>query len=153
MGAQRGIWVRLVACVVAAALLGACARLSDSHGYVPDDSLLAEVKVGLDTKETVERLLGRPGTLGLVDERGWYYVHSDYERFLWRAPKEVHREVVAVSFNAKGQVSNVERFGLEKGEVVVLSRRVTTGNTQGVGLLAQLLRNLGTFDAGSLLKQ
>jgi len=140
MGAQRGIWVRLVACVVAAALLGACARLSDSHGYVPDDSLLAEVKVGLDTKETVERLLGRPGTLGLVDERGWYYVHSDYERFLWRAPKEVHREVVAVSFNAKG-------------EVVVLSRRVTTGNTQGVGLLAQLLRNLGTFDAGSLLKQ
>ena len=51
--------------------LAACSRLEDSHGYVPDDALLAQVEVGVDTKDTVARILGRPGTAGIIDERGW----------------------------------------------------------------------------------
>ena len=70
------------------AVLAACARLEDSHGYVPDQALLDQVQLGVDTKQTTARLLGRPGTEGIVDDQGWYYVKSDYERFLWRAPKE-----------------------------------------------------------------
>mgnify|MGYP000606219618 CR=1 FL=1 len=77
---------------------------------------------------------------------------SDYERFLWRAPVEVNREVVAVSFSESGIVENVERFGLEEGRVVALSRRVTTSNTRGIGFLRQLFSNLGTFNAGDFLQ-
>lgn len=133
-------------------LAGCAARLNDSHGYVPDDALLNEVKLGVDTKDTVGRLLGRPSTEGIIDDRGWYYVKSDYERFLWRAPVETDREVVAVSFSESGTVQNVERFGLEQGRVVALSRRVTTSNTQGIGFLRQLFSNLGTFNAGDFLE-
>lgn len=128
-----------------------CATLEDSHGYVPDDQLLQEVEVGLDTQETVGRILGRPGTTGIVDETGWFYVESDYERFLWRAPVEVDREVVAVSFTEDGVVSNIEKFGLEDGQVVVLSRRVTDSNTQGIGFLRQLFSNFGNLRADQFL--
>lgn len=137
--------------LVALIVLAACSRLEDSHGYVPDEALLSQVQVGVDTKDTVDRLLGRPSTLGIVDDRGWYYVRSDYERFLWRAPEEVNREVVAVSFSEKNVVENVERFGLEDGRVVALSRRVTTSNTRGVSFLRQLFSNIGTFNAGDFL--
>ena len=113
---KLGRWSAALAFVA----LSACATLSDSHGYVPDESLLAEIEVGLDTKDTAARILGRPGTSGIVDDRGWYYVKSDYERFLWRAPVEVNREVVAVSFAENGQVENIERFGLADGQVVAL---------------------------------
>lgn len=136
--------------VLALVALSACATLRDSHGYVPDEALLAQVEVGRDTKETVARILGRPGTAGIVDDRGWYYVKSSYERFLWRAPVEVDREVVAVSFAENGQVENLERFGLEDGQVVALTRRVTTSNTRGIGLLRQLFANLGNFGSGLL---
>lgn len=129
-------------------LLAGCSTLSDSHGYVPDEELLSGVKVGFDTKDTVSRILGQPGTEGIVDELGWYYVKSDYERFLWRAPKEVDREVVSVTFGKDGVVQNIERFGLENGQVVALNRRVTTSNTQGVGFLRQLFSNIGNFSAG-----
>ena len=144
--------VRAAVCVFALFAATACTRLEDSHGYVPSDDLLDEVVVGVDTKETAGRILGRPGTAGLVDDRGWYYVKSDYERFLWRAPVEVNREVVAVSFAENGQVENIERFGLEDGQVVALSRRVTTSNTRGIGFLRQLFSNLGTFAAGDFLE-
>lgn len=143
--------MRTVIGMLALGLLAACARLEDSHGYVPDEALLAEVQVGVDTKETAARILGQPGTSGILDDRGWYYVKSDYERFLWRAPKEVNRQVVAVSFTENGVVENVERFGLEDGQVVVLSRRVTTSNTRGIGFLRQLFSNFGNIAAGSFL--
>lgn len=150
MGFFRGLIV-----VLGLGLLAGCgaSKLKDAHGYVPEEALLAEVRVGRDTKETVARLLGRPGTQGIIDDRGWYYVKSDYERFLWREPVEVDREVVAVSFNETGVVENVERFGLEEGRVVALNRRVTTSNTRGIGFLRQLFSNIGTFDAGQFLDE
>jgi len=142
--------------VVACALIvlaAACARLDDRHGYVPEPSTLSGVVVGLDTKETIGSTLGQPGTRGIVDDLGWYYVRSDYERFLWRAPVEVDRQVVAITFNGAGVVQNIERFGLEEGQVVALSRRVTDANTQGISLLRQLFGNLGTFDASTFFDE
>jgi len=139
-------------CILALSACGA-KTLKDSHGYIPENTLLNEVRVGTDTKDTVARLLGRPGTRGVLDDRGWYYVKSDYERFLWRAPVEVDREVVAVSFTETGVVENVERFGLEDGRVVALSRRVTTANTRGVSFLRQLFSNFGSLDAGGFLEE
>lgn len=133
--------------------VSACARLSDSHGYVPEPSAMEEIVVGRDTKDTVGLILGRPGTRGLVDDRGWYYVRSDYERFLWRAPVEVNREVLAISFDDAGVVENIERFGLEDGQVVVLSRRVTTPNTRGIGFLRQLFSNIGNFNAADFFEE
>jgi outer membrane protein assembly factor BamE (lipoprotein component of BamABCDE complex) len=50
----------------------------------------------------------------MADE-GWYYVRSTYEDGTYRAQREVDREVVAVSFDDEGVVTNVERFGLEDG--------------------------------------
>ena len=143
--------IRRVALALAVlSIAAACARLSDSHGYIPEEAALDEIVVGQDTTATAALILGRPGTNGIVDERGWYYVRSEYERFLWRAPIEVNRQVVAVSFDDAGVIENVEEFGLEEGQVVALSRRVTTSNTQGVGFLRQLFSNLGNFDAGQL---
>ena len=151
---RMGYMLRAAVLLASLFVLSACAaKLNDSHGYVPDDALLAEVKIGVDTKETVGRLLGRPGTEGIIDDLGWYYVKSDYETFLWRAPVETDREVVAVSFSESGIVENVERFGLEQGRVVVLSRRVTTSNTRGIGFLRQLFSNLGSFNPGDFLEE
>ncbi|MCB1399310.1 MAG: outer membrane protein assembly factor BamE, partial [Rhodobacteraceae bacterium] len=61
------------------------------------------------------------------------------------------RQVVAVSFTEAGLVSNVERFGLQDGQVVVLSRRVTESNIRSLGLVRQLMGSLGRVSAGQLL--
>ena len=134
-------------------LVAACARLQDDHGYVPEASALQSIVVGRDTKPIVSLTLGQPGTRGIVDDLGWYYVRSEFERFLWRAPVEVDRQVVAITFDEAGVVQNVERFGLEEGRVVALNRRVTDANTQGIGFLRQLFGNIGNFDAAALLSE
>ncbi|MEM9972345.1 MAG: outer membrane protein assembly factor BamE [Pseudomonadota bacterium] len=150
MKLRRGL-AKSVLISAAAVAITACSPLADGHGYVPEQSALDDVRIGQDTQETVALLVGRPSTQGIVDETGWYYVRSDYERVLWRAPVEVDRQVVTISFADNGTVSNIERFGLEEGRVVRLSRRVTDGNTAGIGFLQQLFSNIGNFDAGNFL--
>ncbi|MBT8459419.1 MAG: outer membrane protein assembly factor BamE [Boseongicola sp.] len=140
----------IIVCALVVAVT-ACARLDDDHGYVPEPSALESIAVGRDTKSIVNLTLGQPGTRGIVDDLGWYYVRSEYERFLWRAPVEVERQVVAITFDEAGVVQNIERFGLEEGRVVALNRRVTDSNTQGIGFLRQLFGNFGQFDPAPLI--
>ncbi len=153
MKVSRGTVLGAGAQVFALVLMSACSSLEDSHGYVPEAGLVEDVQVGVDTKETAARILGRPGAEGIVDDSGWYYVKSDYESRLWRAPVEVNREVLAVSFTEDDVVENVERFGLEDGRVVALERRVTDSNTQGISFLRQLFSNFGNFDPAALFNE
>ena len=132
--------------------LVACGDTVRSHGFVPTDDQLEAVVVGRDTRTTVDTILGNPGSTGVMADDGWFYVRSTFEDGTYRALREVDREVVAVSFDEAGVVTNIERFGLEDGNVVLLSRRVTDDNTAGVGFLRQLFGNLGRIDPAQFLQ-
>jgi outer membrane protein assembly factor BamE (lipoprotein component of BamABCDE complex) len=132
--------------------LAACTPIYRNHGYVPPDADLAQVVPGQTTMEDLPALIGRPSAQGLLTGSGWYYVGSRWRRLGPAAPQEISREVVAVSFAPDGLVSNVERFGLERGRVVTLSRRVTDGSVTEISLIGQLLGNLGNVQAGEFIE-
>lgn len=129
----------------------ACSPVPRFHGYAPDDAMLAEIEVGRDTRETVAERIGRPGITGVMEDSAWFYVQSDWLHEGWRAPVEIDRQVVAISFDAGGRVSNIERFGQQDGEVVALSRRVTDSGPSSASVLRQILSNFGRFNPGALL--
>lgn len=133
-------------------VVAACSPVFRNHGYVPSDDELAQIEVGKDTRETLAPLIGRPSAAALLNDQGWYYVQSRWKHSGARPPKEIDRQVVAISFDEKGVVENVERFGLEGGKVVALSRRVTTSNIKGVSFLRQLLGSLGNFRSGQAIQ-
>ncbi|WP_299362552.1 outer membrane protein assembly factor BamE [uncultured Paracoccus sp.] len=139
--------------VPASAVLAGCTPIYRNHGYVPSDDELVQVVVGQTTRDDLEGLIGRPSAQGVLTGSGWYYVGSRWEHYGARAPREIRREVVAISFDPSGLVANVERFGLERGRVVTLSRRVTDTGVQGSNLIGQLLRNIGQFDPGGFIDQ
>lgn len=148
-------WGRLVALALAgifALSLAGCAAVYRNHGYVPSEEELGLVEVGKDTRDSVAVTLGRPSAQGLLNDVGWFYVQSRWKHFGALPPQEIDRQVVAITFTEEGVVENVERFGLEKGQVVALSRRVTDSNIKGIGFLRQLLGSLGTLRADQILK-
>lgn len=143
----------LILAFVAFAGLSACAPIYRNHGYVPPDLDLAQVAVGQTTAEDLPALIGRPSAQGLLTGSGWYYVGSRWRHYGPMRPQEVERQVVAISFAPNGTVSNIERFGLERGRVVTLSRRVTEGSVTEISLIGQLLGNLGNFQAADFLDE
>lgn len=131
------------------AFLAGCTTLVDNSGYAPTDLQLQEVQVGQDTRETVAQKVGAPPLDDMRRDGVWYYVSSRQETWAWRAPQEVRREVVAIRFTEGGSVSNIERFGLEAGQVVTLSRRVTNPAVPDIGFLRGLFSNTTLAPAGA----
>lgn len=131
--------------------VAACSATFEDHGYVPTDSDLDEIIVGVDSRESVAQTVGRPTSTGVLATGGWYYTQSRWRNFAYKAPKVIDRQVVAISFTDDGIVENIERFTLADGRVVPLSRRVTDSNIKGISFIGQLLGNLGNFSAGQIL--
>lgn len=147
-----GVATKGAVMLLGAMALSACVAQVRNHGYLPSDEELTQIVVGRDTKDTVRDVVGTPQAQGLLAASGWYYVRSEFQHLGAFEPKEISREVLAISFNDAGVVTNVERFGLEQGRVIALSRRVTTANVQGTTFLTQLFGNLGRVSADQLIQ-
>ncbi len=128
----------------------ACAPIYRNHGYMPEQLELDAIQIGA-SREEVATAIGRPSASGLLNDVGWFYVQSRWEHKGGRSPVEIDRQVVSISFSEAGNVTNIERFGLERGRVVALSRRVTETNIKGMGFLRQLFGSIGRLRADQLV--
>ena len=120
----------LVLALGAALLAAGCTAIYRNHGYVPTEEDLAQVAVGKSTRDDVATAIGRPSSTGVLEGSAWYYVGSRWKYYGGRAPQEIDRQVLVVSFSSKGVVENVER----------------------IGLVRELLGSIGKVSAGNLLK-
>ncbi|WP_146589198.1 outer membrane protein assembly factor BamE [Puniceibacterium confluentis] len=135
----------------AVAALSACTAQYRSHGYVPLEEDLQQIVVGVDTRASVEDLVGVPTISGVSSDSGYYYIRSNVRHFAYRAPEEISRDVLAISFDPAGVVSNIERFGLADGNVVPISSRVTQSSSGDISFIRKLFGNLGRVSAEDFL--
>lgn len=127
--------------------LTACAATFTNHGYVPPPELLTEIDVGT-SREQVSEIAGVPGTGGVMRDEAWFYTQYRVRNFTYNAPEVIERDIVAISFSEAGRVTNIERFGLEDGQIVELSRRVTESSVRDVSFLRSILANFGQISLG-----
>lgn len=126
--------------------LAACSPQFSNHGYIPPPEDLALIEVGTDTRDSVAEKIGVPTSAGVLNDSGYYYVRMRTRSIGPMRPQEIDRQVLAISFTETGVVQNVERFGLERGQVVPLERRVTDASVGDNTFLRQLLGNIGRFN-------
>lgn len=142
MGRIKHLGAGMIA-ALALVLVTACSPIVRNHGYIPSEEDLTLLTPGVDTRETVAASVGAPSAGGVVSDGDYYYVRSRWETRGPFAPKEVDRQVLAISFDDSGVLENIERFTLEDGRVIALSRRVTDTTIRNVSFLRQLLGNIG----------
>ncbi len=138
--------------VVVLMLAAACTEQFRNHGYVPSDAELAEITVGVDSRETVRNTIGAPSSGSVLEGGDYYYVRSRVRHYAFREPEVVDRQVVAVSFTTSGTVANIERFDLSNGQIIPLSRRVTTTTVSNRSFLRQLLSSIGRISSGQAVE-
>jgi len=126
--------------------LTACSATYRNHGYAPPEEDLQQLVVGVDTRSTVDDVVGPPSVGGVLGDGNYYYVRKKVREYGMFRPEIVEREVLAISFDDTDAIANIERFGLEDGNVVPLSRRVTDSSVVDNGFLRQLLSNIGNIN-------
>ena len=127
-----------------------CTATYQNHGYAPSDEDVANLIVGVDSRATVDDVIGPPSASGVLSGGDYYYIRSRIRTFGMFKPEVVERQVLAISFDDADTVANIERFSLADGNIVPLSRRVTDSSVLNNGLLRQLLGNIGNFDPQNL---
>jgi outer membrane protein assembly factor BamE (lipoprotein component of BamABCDE complex) len=145
----RGAELALFFC----AALAGCAPTVQVHGYMPPQADIARIRPGFDDAGSVEEILGRPSSSGVLRDSAWYYVQSTVESFTWHAPRVVDREVLAVQFDQNSVVRGVARYGLEDGRIINLTTRTTETGGREMGVLEQLFGNLLNLDAEQFQEQ
>jgi outer membrane protein assembly factor BamE (lipoprotein component of BamABCDE complex) len=105
--------LKLMVLAAAAASLAACASVNVHKGAVIDSTLASGIQPGVDNKDSVERLLGRPTFTGEFTPNEWYYVARDTRQIAFRNPRATNVNVLHISFDQKGNVTAINRTGKE----------------------------------------
>lgn len=141
---NRGL-VRLSAAALVLSAAAACAPTESYNGFRPEraDTAIADPQPGVDTRATIQQRFGTPSTTAVFDQNAWYYVDSVQQRIAFYDPRITERHVMVVRFNGD-TVASVEKFGLERGHVISYDSHTTPTRGRELGVLEQLLGNVGS---------
>jgi outer membrane protein assembly factor BamE (lipoprotein component of BamABCDE complex) len=138
------------AMVGAAMLLTGCAQMRSHKGVVIDPQLASSVQPGVDNKDSVEKLLGRPSFTGEFTPNDWYYVSRDVNQVAFRNPRVTKQTVLIVRFDQKGNVASVDRTGKELVMNISPNHRSTPTLGRKRSFFEELFGNIGQVGAPGL---
>jgi outer membrane protein assembly factor BamE (lipoprotein component of BamABCDE complex) len=148
---RRATFAVLCAAALATAGLSACSPITSYSGFQAIDSDPKDVKVGTDTKSTVQAKLGSPSVKSTFDPNVWFYVNQIKERVAFRRPRVTSRNVTAIQFDKDSElVLKVNVYTLKDGKVIAYNNRETPTRGREMTILEQLLGSVGR---GTVLPQ
>lgn len=132
------------------ALASGCTSIRDHRGYIIDQTLVDSVQPGIDNRDSVEKTLGRPTFASQFGAKDWYYISQTVKTPPFRKPQTSEQTVLRVSFDQAGNVTAIDRRGME--QVARLSPNGDKTETLGRdrSLLEDLFGNIGSVGAGGM---
>lgn len=139
--------IKFAALGLAFTAVGACTTIKDQNGYIQDEEMISYVSPGVDNKESVATMLGRPSLTSTFDDNTWYYVTQLTQQIAFLTPEAIAHQVMAVSFDEKGNVAELNYY--DKSDIVDVSLSGDATPTRGreLGFLEQLFGNIGQVGA------
>jgi outer membrane protein assembly factor BamE (lipoprotein component of BamABCDE complex) len=138
-----------MATISAAVLLTGCAQMRAHKGAVMDPQLAGSIQAGVDNKDSVQKLLGRPTFVGQFTPNDWYYVSRDTTQLAFRNPRVTKENVMIVRFDQKGNVASIQHTGRE----LVMNVKPYGKQTPTLGrkrsFFEELFGNIGSVGAGA----
>lgn len=136
----------LVGVLAVATVLGACAPRIDTRGNAIPIEEVAKVEPGKHTRDHVLSTLGSPSSHSAFGEEVWYYISERTETTAFLAPELKERQVIVVKFNEHGVVRTVDVVDEKSAEAVDPVDRKTPTAGNSLGVVEQLLSNIGRFN-------
>lgn len=141
----RRFWASILV-VMALAMFTGCTSAITNRGNAPNIDKLSQIKVGLHTRSQVARLIGTPSNAALFNDNTWYYVSRKTKSTAFYKPEVLESQVIAVHFDESGKVKEIRRYTKKDGRDITPVARKTPTPGREMGLLEQLLGNVGRFE-------
>jgi outer membrane protein assembly factor BamE (lipoprotein component of BamABCDE complex) len=142
--------VRIATALIGATALAGCVSIHDHRGAVIDTQLVSAIQPGVDNKDSVAQMLGRPTFTGEFGDSDWYYVSRDTKTFAFRNPSVDKQTVLHIAFDKAGNVATMQTTGKELIAKIdpVDDRTPTLGRKRS--LFEDLFGNIGTVNSAGM---
>jgi outer membrane protein assembly factor BamE (lipoprotein component of BamABCDE complex) len=137
----------LIVGVVAALGLSGCTKVKANQGYIVDETLLTSIQPGVDNRDSVAKTLGRPTFAAQFDAGEWYYVSRNTSQYAFLRPQLTGQSILVVSFDANGNVTKVERRGMEQVAKITPNSDKTPVLGREQGFFDDVFGNIGSVGA------
>lgn len=137
-----------VAGALLALSLAACAASVDQRGYLPEPDKLAQIHPGTTTRDQVAKILGTPSSIGIFDDKQWYYISRRTKQVAFFDPDVLDQQVYIVNFDDKGVVKAIDHKDLKDGRTIAPAPGATPAPGRELTFLEQVLGNIGRFNQG-----
>ena len=127
-------------------MIGGCSPSVEQRGNLPAPDKIAEIHPGATTKDEVAKILGTPSSVGVFNDKSWYYISRKTEQVAFFTPTVTDQQVYIVNFDDQGVVKAVDHKSLEDGQEINPVARTTPAPGRELSFLEQLLGNLGRFN-------
>lgn len=102
---------------------------------------------GTSTRADVTALVGSPTARATFDDNTWLYISEKTYNRIGRTPGIEDQEVVILSFNDQGVLTDITRRSQEDSMPVQVVTRTTPSPGTEASFLQQLFGNIGRFNA------
>jgi outer membrane protein assembly factor BamE (lipoprotein component of BamABCDE complex) len=136
--------IALAAAAVSVLASAACAPVGAYQGFQAIEAHPEDVRVGVDTRTTVQSRLGTPTATSTFDPNIWFYISQVQTETSFFRPRVMRRDVVAIAFDPASQsVTSVNKYTLADGRVIAMNDRETPTRGREMTILEQLIGNIG----------
>ena len=131
---------------LAAAGLSACSPTLADRGNLPAPDKLAAIRPGATTKDEVVKILGTPSSIGVFNDKSWYYISRHTEQLAFFDPDVLDQQVYIVNFDDRGVVNAVDHRTLKDGREIEPAPGATPAPGRELTFLEQIIGNVGRFN-------
>ena len=128
------------------ALSAGCATTVEQRGNLPPQDKIAGIHPGSTTKDEVVKILGSPSSVGVFNDKSWYYISRRTGQVAFFNPNVLDQQVYIVNFDDQGVVRAVDHKGLQDGNDITPVARATPAPGRELSFLEQVIGNLGKFN-------
>lgn len=137
---------RVLLAAAAGIALAACSPTLNTRGNLAEMERVELIQPGVTTADDVVGILGSPSTVGTFAPNVWYYIGQRTEKTAFFRPDVVERRVLIVEFDENRVVRDMRRLDASAGQEIELVERQTPTSGKELGILEQILGNLGRFN-------
>ena len=128
--------------------LSSCISQKLVHGNLPDAQLVSILKVGIDNKESISKILGEPSFKGVLGDNSFYYVGTVNSKISFLKPSLENQYVLELSFDKTNKLKKIFIYDEEESIDVSMSSLETISGGKRLTFLQQILGNLGVGSMG-----
>lgn len=115
------------------------------NGNMPSQERIDKIQKGSSQQEVVQ-ILGAPSAVVSLDKNTWIYMSSDIKRVAFFAPEETKRDILKITFNDNGKVTQINRLSQEDGKDVAPSEEKTEVKGQNPGFFRKYFGGVGQYN-------